>query len=302
MNLSKHILELINYHECVIIPDFGAFISNYKSATFDPKRNFFFPPSKELIFNSKITKNDGLLINHLVEAEGIGYHQAEKFVSNFTSSLYRRLNNGETIELEELGSLRFDRSGTVIFELSGELQLLNSYGLQKFEYPTLYESINNRSFYQQPGVGVLNNKGNFIRIAASVALVIALSLFPVKTDKIGVHTSTLNPVDLLVSEPETMVQQNKEELATENPTAVKVVDEKLPAPYILVGGCFQYESNAKQFEDQLKSTGFNPEIVLLENGLYRVIVDSFNTKENALNAMNTYRQNHDGSGVWVSTR
>ena len=71
MDISKHLSTLLKFHECVIIPDFGGFISNYIPSRFDPFRNVFLPPTKEIVFNSKINKNDGLLINHLVETEAV---------------------------------------------------------------------------------------------------------------------------------------------------------------------------------------------------------------------------------------
>ena len=91
MNLATHISYLLKFHECVIIPEFGGFVSNYKPAQFDSIRNTFIPPGKEIIFNSKINKNDGLLINYLVDVEKIGYHQAQLIVLNFVD----RLNTNE---------------------------------------------------------------------------------------------------------------------------------------------------------------------------------------------------------------
>ena len=302
MNLSKHIAELLKYHECVIIPEFGGFISNYQPAKFDAVRNTFLPPSKEVIFNAKIRKNDGLLINHLVEAERIGYHQAELAVMNFVDGLFHRLNNDEKVELEEIGTLQYDRSGTILFDANGSFQLLQAYGLKELQVPTLNEATALGTFQPRPAVRALNNRKDAVRIAASIALVLALSLFPVKPEKMNIHSSALNPVEVMVEESvipvsQTIAADSEEELKEEN-----VAAKEQPAPYILVGGCFQFKSNAQQFESTLQTNGFHPEIVQLENGFFRVIVDSYESKEKALDAMTAYRKNHSGSGVWVSTR
>lgn len=302
MNLSKHISELLKYHECVIVPEFGGFISNYQSARFDAAHNTFLPPSKEVIFNSKIRKNDGLLINHLVEAEQIGYHQAEVMVMTFVEDLFRRLNNSEKVELEQIGTIEYDRSGSVLFHATTSFELLQAYGLKEFQYPTLHENKPIGTFQPRPAVRVLNSRKDFIKIAASVALVLALSLFPVKSDKTNLHSSMLNPMEILMEETPSKVETNVvvEESATALPQKAEKVSK--PGPFILVGGCFQAMSNASQFKNELADAGYNSEVVKLENGFYRVIIASYSSKEEALDAMTAYRSNHEGSGVWVSTR
>lgn len=302
MNLSRHISELLKYHECVIIPEFGGFISNYQPAKFNAARNTFSPPSKEVIFNTKIKKNDGLLVNHLVEVEHLGYHQAETTVMNFVDGLYRQLNHGDTVELEELGTFHFDRSGTLIFEAAGPFQLLQAYGLKEVQYPTLHESSSIGTFQPRPAVRAINTRKDAVRIAASIALLLALSLFPVRTEKVKMHSSTLNPIGVMIEESAMPVNKTIVEAPAVEIKKEIVPVKETPAPYILVGGCFQFKSNAQQFENTLQAKGLHPEIVKLENGFYRVIVNSFNSKEKALDAMTAYRKNHSGSGVWVSTR
>ncbi|MFA9391435.1 MAG: SPOR domain-containing protein [Prolixibacteraceae bacterium] len=301
MNLSKHITELISYHECVIIPEFGGFISNYQSARFDSIRNTYMPPIKEVIFNSKIKKNDGLLVNHLVEAEQIGYGEAEQLVLNFVDQLFRQLNEGKKVELENIGTFEFDRTGSVIFHSANNFQLIQAYGLAQFQYSTLPEKAHLGNFKARPAVRALNNRKDVLKIAASIALVLTLSLFPVKSDKLNLHSSVLNPVEFLM-EDSPMPSSKVLVKETLKPKNIESLPTNEKAPYILVGGYFQFEDNAKQFQHELNSLNFHPEIVKLENGFYRVIIDSYTSKENALDAMTTYRESHKGSGVWVSTR
>ena len=62
MNLINHISELLYDHNCVIIPGFGGFITNYKSADFDHQNNVVLPARKVVAFNQSLVENDGLLI------------------------------------------------------------------------------------------------------------------------------------------------------------------------------------------------------------------------------------------------
>ena len=71
MEISQYIKEILLLNDCVIIPDFGGFVANYKPAMIENNR--FFPPTKEIAFNNKLISNDGLLINYISEAEGVDY-------------------------------------------------------------------------------------------------------------------------------------------------------------------------------------------------------------------------------------
>lgn len=297
MNLSKHITELLKYNECVIIPELGAFISNYRPARFDATGNKLLPPSKEVVFNTKITRNDGLLISYLTEKEHLGYHQAEELMLRYTDQLNEALQRGEKVQLKELGTFRLDNNGSLLFEASAAFPLIQAYGLQEVSLPSRFETREKSLFTHRAVAKSLHSKTDLLKVAASIALVLTLSLFPVKTDKVNQHSS-LDPLALLM-ETTPAVANKAAEVPVET-SVMKPVYEK--GPYILVGGCFQHHENASGFHDELLQAGFHPEIVDLENGFYRVIIDSYQNKDEALNAMNTYRQNHEGSGVWVSRR
>lgn len=303
MNLSKQISELLKYNECIIVPEFGGFISNYQPARFDAARNIFLPPSKEVIFNARINKNDGILINYLVESERVGYHQAQELILSFVDRINGNLNNGEKVEMEHLGTFELDRSGAIVFHPYSKFELIQAYGLTDFSIPTIFETKTTAPFqHQRAAVRAINNKRDFIKIAASIALILTLSLFPVKTDKVNLHSSVLNPMEYLMEEMPVSIQ--KEAVEAEQPvsSSPEVLAVKKTDPYILVGGCFLQYDNAIHFQNELIGSGHNSEILKLDNGFYRVIVDSYATRNEALNAMNAYRQAHEGSGVWVSTR
>ena len=51
VQLTKYIVQLLHQHDCVIIPDFGGFVAQYKPATLDSVTGFYSPPSKQILFN-----------------------------------------------------------------------------------------------------------------------------------------------------------------------------------------------------------------------------------------------------------
>ena len=84
-SLEKYIPELLYSHECVIIPDFGGFVSRMESSVFDEKLVVFSPPSKSISFNKNLINNDGLLINHVMNTEKTTYDFASTFIKNTVS-------------------------------------------------------------------------------------------------------------------------------------------------------------------------------------------------------------------------
>ena len=144
MNLSAFVIELLKTNDCVIVPDFGGFIANYLPAASNSSGDQFYPPSKELVFNEKLRKNDGLLVNFVCEREGVGYLEARKMVSEFVSETLFRLENGQRIELEQIGTLHYDPNDHIVFEANDQYQNLraDAFGLGNFHFPHLVTKYN----------------------------------------------------------------------------------------------------------------------------------------------------------------
>jgi len=301
MNISKHISTLLKFNECVVIPDFGGFISNYVPAKFDHKRNAFMPPSKEIVFNSKISKNDGLLINQLVEVEGIAYHDAQLMISNWVDDALKALNHGEKIVLEGVGSIEFDRNGSFSFHSEAENFLVDAYGLKEFSFPKITRSIYNETYQPRPAIRATTVGKNVVKVAASIAILLALSIFPMKRESFKFQSSTVNPLTTITESNSVPVQEKVvEEVKAPEPEIVKA--EKKVGNFILVGGSFQKSANALAFKEELISEGHNAEIFELKNGMFKVSIDSYVTREEAVDAMRSYRESHPGSQAWVGTR
>ena len=64
-SIVHYISELLYYHDCVVIPEFGGFITTHKSSILDSNALKIYPPSKQISFNKKLQSNDGLLIQKI---------------------------------------------------------------------------------------------------------------------------------------------------------------------------------------------------------------------------------------------
>lgn len=131
MKFGNYIHDLLFEHETVIIPGFGAFISNYKPAEIDFKSNKILPPSKVISFTEKIRNNDGLLVGHIAESEGISHFDALKKIEKERENIIYKLDKGEKVTLKNTGVLLFDEKHKIQFEpFHDDNLLLDSFGLE----------------------------------------------------------------------------------------------------------------------------------------------------------------------------
>ena len=131
-DLNVYIEELLYKHQCVIIPKFGAFISNRKSAKMADDKTFD-PPKRELSFNASLNSNDGLLIKYVSEQSGIDYKLVEDYINLAVEGWKRILQQEQPLELERIGTLRQTREGRVSFEPANDVNYLtDSFGMGPF--------------------------------------------------------------------------------------------------------------------------------------------------------------------------
>ncbi|MBN2214692.1 MAG: SPOR domain-containing protein [Bacteroidales bacterium] len=100
--MNKIINELLNTNARVIIPDFGAFIIKQKNP-------------RQVVFNEFLRYNDGLLIDYISGSEGIEKSAAKARVTKFLEEINQKLDRGDEVIMEGLGTLVKDSAGKLTF-------------------------------------------------------------------------------------------------------------------------------------------------------------------------------------------
>lgn len=132
MGLDKQISTLLLHYDCVIIPEFGGFITNYKPAHLDQRLHIFHPPSKEVSFNQNLKRNDGLLANYLSDIHSCSFEEANAIIRAEVEAYFTLLNNGERVVFEKVGILYRDRDENLRFQPAHEQNFLkDAFGLEK---------------------------------------------------------------------------------------------------------------------------------------------------------------------------
>ncbi len=315
MDITAFIRELLFSHDCVIVPGFGGFIGNYTPARIDKSTATFFPPVKQISFNRNLNHNDGLLVGKISEFAKVNYGDARIIVDEFVTSLRKKLERGEKIVFDNIGSFADNQEGNVQFEPDHNVNYhLDSYGLESFQFPPIEDydvrkRINrhlDKAPVKHPSMGKILR-----RAAVIVPLLAIMAIIPFKTDifKSKVETTTLNPlakaefdsnkkaVDADIKADATRPENvaKSEEISVPSPAPEPAAIET--ANYCLITGSFKLRENAEKQAGLLKEEGFSPEILNAANGFFRVSALKCNGLEAAMSKKDSISKKFPGS--WI---
>jgi len=326
MDISYYLVKLLRMHDCVIVPDLGGFIANFRSAEMDLATNNFKPPVKEIIFTGKLSKNDGLLVNFISETEGVGYLEARLMISEFVDETWSKLENGEKISFQNIGTLQFDRNEKLIFEPEfHENFLLDAYGMEGFRFPQIEhrELISTkRVFVDKEAVRpVFGSRKVKALVLFGIPVLLALIFIPVSKYSRKGDTGSNLQVSSTASipsndsaKPSNTIKYDqtpatrdtiRKEVAINNQTGFKQVNSEShtvqpDGRFRIIGGCFKLRENADKFIEKLRGSGFRSEIKVQPGGMFVVVVQSYSDKSEATLALKILREAEPETGYWLS--
>ena len=116
-------------HDCVMLPGLGGFVCNPRSAWYDEAKRQIVPPSRDVLFNPRLTTNDGLVANELMAKHGATYPDALQAVEGLVAQVQSDLDAGDTVELPGLGKLYREEDSQLRFMADVEFErMLQSFG------------------------------------------------------------------------------------------------------------------------------------------------------------------------------
>ncbi len=288
MTTANYISDLLYRYECVIVPNFGGFVTNEISAKVNHFTHTFYPPSNQLTFNSHLQNNDGLLANYVAASKKISYSEALKVIEKDVTE-WKLLLNVEVLELENIGSFKLNKDRKLIFEPTNSLNYLTaSFGLGSFVSPAIKRVVYKEKIKQLETFSTEETKRKtpvFIKYAATAAILFALGT-------VGWNEYQKIEYKNLVTEAEQ--QQKKVEKTIQEATFV--ISNPLPAitlnitketyNYHIIAGAFRTPENAVKKLQQLLEKGYNAKILGVNKWhLTEVAFESFATENEAINKM-----------------
>ena len=116
-------------NDCVMLPGLGGFVCNPRSAWYDASKRQMVPPSRDVLFNPRLTTNDGLVANELMAKYGATYREAIDALEAVVGKVKRELKKGSSVDLPGIGRLYMESDGLLRFVTDAEFErLLRSFG------------------------------------------------------------------------------------------------------------------------------------------------------------------------------
>jgi len=308
-------------YDCVIIPELGGFVCNERTAWYDEDKEEMVPPSRDVLFNPNLVYNDGLLAQEIMRAKGLDYTEAMKLVASEASNMIEELKSGRPIEIPRLGRLYTSDDGLVRFLPDAELvRMLGSFGhariplatreltsvLPVIVAPVIEAPVTPPSDKKVvPEPKVIPLRVRLARVAAVVAIPLALggawmltepessntlmSVFPsLHTDVI---VSSFTPSDNSIPVISDNASEEIDDALVINyaPDPIPVAPPVLAPPvvpqqinFLIVGGAFSIEENAKSLAKTLRKEGYSPtQHYQSHNKLYLVALGEYESERTA---------------------
>ena len=297
MTLATYISDLLYRYECVIVPNFGGFVSNEISAKVNHFTHTFYAPSKQLTFNVNLQNNDGLLANYIALSQNVSFSKATEFINKEVEAWKKVLKN-ETLAVENIGTFTLNANGNYIFEPVNTVNYLTtSFGLNSLDSPAIKRLEYKQKVKQLETIApVLPTKEStrktpvFIKYAASAAILFALGT-------LGWNEYQKTEYNNLVVEAKKQQQQVDKSIQE----ATFVISNPLPAitlnvakqtyNYHIIAGAFREPANAEKKLTELIEKGYNAKILGVNKwNLTQVSYMSSNSKNEAINTLNKIKR------------
>ncbi|MBT7704855.1 MAG: hypothetical protein HN746_05130 [Polaribacter sp.] len=280
MTVEKYINELLYRYDCVIVPNFGGFITNKIGAKVNSFTHTFHPPTKQITFNTHLKQNDGLVVSYIAAVENISFEKALAKINASVASWNESLKNGAVV-FENIGALAFNAEKQLIFEPQKEHNFLtNSFGLSTVSSPAIKHPV--------PANTSKSVIPLFAKYAATAVVLLSLG-FIVRNGY-----QERQQEQMYASQKETIdkkIQAATFVISNPLPTISLQVTKESPKSFHVVAGSFQFPENAEKKLKQLKKKGYNATILGLNKwGLTQVAFDSFYSRKEALAILTTIKK------------
>ena len=281
MKISNHIFNLLQEHDCVIVPNFGAFVARNISAKISSDGSKIFPPNKEITFNKSLVKNDGLLINRISSSENISYEVADDKLNKWVVKSHKKLKKQGYFEIKNIGSISLKKDKYIFIPSQNSIFLKSSYGLNSIDSPQI-ERTGNR-------IG-----NSYLKYAAILIVFFALTGIFTKS-----YFDSVNEFNQASYAQANLEIEKKIQKATFNINStlpvVKLPISKQYGNFHIIAGSFMLEENSLKMIAELKSKGFVEarKVGVNKFGLLQVAYNSYDTVEEARLALAEIRYAQD---------
>jgi nucleoid DNA-binding protein/cell division septation protein DedD len=312
MIIGNYIRMLLEDGKRVILAGFGNLEIKQSEGPEPPSGKRINPPGTKVRFDTGFSKDDGVLAATLAAGEGLSSDEAQQRVLELVDAIKFTLDKGEEYLLPDAGSFSRNADGKISFQADPDWVIEpDQFGLESMDLLELEElseeipeeekeATASASALTPLATPVPRQKGRkwlaiwLVVAALMVTLMVVLMIPAQEGEKDGLRRPLFNrnaDKEVLAPDQNTPEQEQTEasiqdvETETESVVSEPEVPEALPVEvthkFFIIAGSFQKLKNASDLQDQLIARGFQAEVMLTENRMYRVSIASYATKEEA---------------------
>ena len=295
MTIFKEIYDLLYNNDCVIVPEFGAFVLKSHSAYI--KDDTFYPPRKVISFNAMLDENDGLLVKYLSASRNISYKKALKTINEETQSLKNELSADKKIKIDPLGHLEFSSESKLVFYPNESINFeSNSFGLTSFSKEPILKLVK-----KEVPSKTESTITPVLRYAAIFIALIGFSYFGYFNYSNYLDNERIKNIAIAQDQ----ILQNVQ-AATFNIGELPTINLKVTAPientnkiyFSVIAGSFRSKVNAEKHLNHLISKGFKASYTAINpRGLFRVAYARLDSKKKAYSLIAEIKEN--GEDAWL---
>jgi hypothetical protein len=285
MNIEPYIAQLLYRYQCVTVPGFGAFLTEIQSAQLIESTNSFFPPKKMISFNAYLKNNDGLLANHIAQAEKTSYEYAISAIQYEVFNWKKALQENGLFAIKNVGNFSLNADKNLIFTPYDQTNYLtNSFGLSAFVSPMVKRELFEQKIeaLEEDEVIVFTPERRRTSVYLKYAAIFVLGLGVTGAISYPIYQQQIANETILVESAVQKQVQNKIQEATffiKNPipaVTLTVKEEKMS--YHIMAGAFREERNAQKAFERLSDQGYKARrIPQNKYGLFPVLYGSYAT-------------------------
>jgi hypothetical protein len=295
--------------------NFGGFVCSSISANLNKKTGILTPPNKSILFNPQLKDNDGLLINHIAQSEGISQEDSKINLLKFVEKSLKNLNKFKSCRFEEIGLFTLNSDKNIIFTQD----LKTNYNLNAFGFQDI---INNKvsrdnSEIIEESLKLIKKKNNFttkrlLKAAAIIIPLIGISFLSItqedRINNIYTQIANVNPISFKKDNVIVLKDQGNKEIKIKEEIQPEIINNEISQvfeeviipnqKFYIIAGAFSVEKNANKLKNRLNSWNYNSTIIKNEK-MMRVSYNSFDSKEQALISLSKIRK--ENPQAWILT-
>ena len=316
MDLVKEIEQLLYFHECVTIPDFGSFLVSKTKAKVDFKKGKFLSPKRKISFNALIKQNDGVLAKYISSNQNISYQDALEEISERIKKWFQKIKI-DTLIFKNIGEFYLNTENKICFQAYNTKSFSHDfYGLEDFSRLPINESDLNTIINKETNTKniIMDNdkkenlafepeskdpakKGRF-KLVAIITSLIVLSVIGYYFGNDYIQNERIRSTEIAQKKIKNTVQKATYDIGSITSLELNIkanietVEDDVDLVeqgdfYSVIAGSFRDERNAEKLLKKLKSEGFDASFAKnSSSGLFRIAYGRLETKREAYQLLN----------------